>query len=320
MFTTSKSSETRQTNTANARKIDSTAAFALIGAILFWSIGPVFIKLLTSHIDHWTQNLLRYSAACLFWLPILIYAAVKKRIEPDLWRKAIYPAAANIVMQTFWAAAFYYIDPAFMDLLLKSSVIWIAAFSLFFFADERCLLKSKKFWLGLTMSLVGVLGVMLYKENFAVTKNLTGIILALSAAFMWAVYTLCVRIFFKNTDSRIAFSIVSIYTVAGLAPLALVFGRLSQCLTMGAAPWSYVLISGVTAIALSHVLYYVSIRRIGATIPALVLLATPFTILLASHLVLGESLNLLQILFGIVLLTGSALTIRARQNLRRPAQ
>jgi drug/metabolite transporter (DMT)-like permease len=319
MFTTSKSSETRQTNTANARKIDSTAAFALIGAILFWSIGPVFIKLLTSHIDHWTQNLLRYSAACLFWLPILIYAAVKKRIEPDLWRKAIYPAAANIVMQTFWAAAFYYIDPAFMDLLLKSSFIWIAAFSLFFFADERCLLKSKKFWLGLTMSLVGVLGVMFYKENFTVTKNLTGIIIALSAAFMWAVYTLCVRIIFKNTNSRIAFSIVSIYTVAGLAPLALIFGRLSRCLTMGAAPWSYVLISGVTAIALSHVLYYVSIRRIGATIPALVLLATPFTILLASHIVLGESLNLLQILFGIVLLTGSALTIRARQNLRQPS-
>ncbi|MHC4634716.1 MAG: EamA family transporter, partial [Planctomycetota bacterium] len=92
MLTTSKSPETRQTNTANARKIDPTATFALIGAILFWSIGPVFIKLLTSHIDHWTQNLLRYSAACLFWLPILIYAVMKKRVETNLWRKALYPA------------------------------------------------------------------------------------------------------------------------------------------------------------------------------------------------------------------------------------
>lgn len=317
MPTTSKSPEMPLINTADTRKIDSTAAFALFAAILFWSIGPVFIKLLTTHIDHWTQNLLRYSAACIFWLPILFAAVIKKRIEPALWRKAIYPAAANIVMQSFWAAAFYYIEPAFMDLLLKSSFIWIAAFSLIFFADERCLLKSKKFWLGLTMSLAGVLGVMFYKENFTVSKNFTGIILALSAAFMWAIYTICVRIFFKDTDSRIAFSIVSIYTVAGLAPLALVFGRLNQCLTMGAAPWSYVLISGVTAIALSHVLYYVSIRRIGATIPALVLLSTPFTILLASHIVLGESLNLPQALFGIVLLTGSALTICARQNLRQ---
>jgi drug/metabolite transporter (DMT)-like permease len=56
-------------------------------------------------------------------------------------------------------------------------------------------------------------------------------------------------------------------------------------------------------------------RRIGATIPALVILAQPFIVLTVSYIVFGESLNGLQLLFGLVLLAGSALAIWAQQHL-----
>ncbi len=304
-------------DTAKIRKFDITATFACLGTLSFWAVGPIFIKYLTGYVDSWTQNLLRYSVACLFWLPFLLFAIKRKRIETKVWRKAILPAAANIVMQSLWAGGFYYIGPAFMVLLTKSSIIWVAGFSFVLFADERTLVRSKRFWLGLALSAIGVVGVMYYKEDFAATKTITGIIIALACAFTWAIYTVSAKIAFKDTDSRSGFSVISIYTVAGLCVFALLFGSVEECVTMGAWQWACVVISGVTAIALGHVLYYAAIKRIGATIPALVILVQPFIVLAISNIIFGESLNAIQLLFGVVLLTGSALALWAQQHLRQ---
>ena len=167
-------------DTENTKKFDITATFACLGTLSFWTLGPIFITYLTGYVDSWTQNLLRYSVACLFWLPFLLFAIKKKRIETKIWRKAILPAAANIVMQCLWAGGFYYIGPAFMVLLTKTSIVWVAVFSFILFADERALVRSKRFWLGLVLSAIGVVGVMYYKEDFAATKTIIGIIIALS--------------------------------------------------------------------------------------------------------------------------------------------
>jgi drug/metabolite transporter (DMT)-like permease len=301
----------------NARKIDIVATFACIGTLFCWSIGPIFIKYLTGYVDSWTQNLLRYLVACLFWLPFLTFATKKQQIKTRLWRKAILPAVANVTMQSLWAAGFYYVGAAFMVLISKSSIIWIAGFSLIFFADERGLVKSKRFWLGLMLSVAGVIGVIYYKEDFAASGTVTGIIIAIVCAFMWAVYTLSVRVTFRDTNSRIGFSIVCIYTMVGLFVPAIIFGRIGQCVKMGAWPWVIIVISAVTSIALGHVLYYAAVKRIGATIPTLVILAQPFTVLAISNITFGEILNRFQLLFGLVLLAGSALAIWAQQHLKR---
>ena len=301
---------------SSIKKVDISATFACVGALSFWSLGPIFIKYLTGYLDSWTQNLLRYSVACLFWLPFLLLSIKARSLDTRVWRRAFVPAAANVVMQSLWAAAFYYIGPAFMVLLTKTNIIWIAGFSLIFFADERALVKSKRFWIGLTLSVTGLVGVMYYEVNLAEVRTMTGIVIAQAAAFMWGVYTVSVRIAFRDIDSRSGFSVISIYTVAGLGVSALLFGKVETASQMGAWQWACVVISGVTAIALAHTLYYAALRRIGATIPALVILAQPFIVLAISYVVFAESLNIFQLLSGVVLLAGSALAIWAQQHLK----
>ena len=129
------------------------------------------------------------------------------------------------------------------------------------------------------------------------------------------VYTICAKVAFRNVDSRSGFSVVSIYTVAGLFILALSFGRVAACTQMGPRPWIYVAVSGVLSIALSHVLYYFAIKRIGATIPSLVLLLQPVIVLAISSVVFDERLNTHQWIFGAVLLAGSALAVLAQRRL-----
>src|SRR4030042_7075728 len=144
----------------NIRKIDAAATLECIGALLCWSLGPIFVKYLTGYVDSWTQNAVRYAVSCLFWLPFLIYSIKRKSFETATWRRAIVPGAANVIMQSLYGAAFYYIGPAFLILLSNTSVIWVAGFSLIFFADERALSRSKRFWSGMGLSILGAGGVL----------------------------------------------------------------------------------------------------------------------------------------------------------------
>lgn len=298
------------------RKFNIHATLATISALLLWSLGPIFVKFLTNYLDMWTQNLLRYSAACIFWLPFLVFSIRSKKLDPSVWRKAIVPSISNIILQSLWAGAFYYLDPAFVVLLVKSSVIWIVGFSMVFFVEERVLLKSKLFWTGMLFSVVGVIGVLCFKQGFATEKTLTGILIALLMAFFWGVYIISAKIAFKDIDSRNSFSVVTIYTVAGFCILTSLFGNPAACLEMPAWPWVCIIISAILCIAIAHVLYYSAMKRIGATIPALILLAQPFLVLAISSVLFDESLNSLQWIFGIVLLAGCALAIWSQKNLR----
>jgi drug/metabolite transporter (DMT)-like permease len=303
-------------NTQNYRKFDVPATLACTGVILCWSLGPIFIKLLTKYTDVWIQNLLRYAVSCLFWLPFLLSARKKGLIDKCIWRRALLPACANVIMQSCWAGAFYFIDPTFMNLIIKTTVIWIAVFSLILFPEERPLLKSIRFWAGAALSTAGVLGVIIFCEKgFTSKTTLLGIIITLSAAIMWGVYTVSVKIAFKNIDSRYGFSVISIYTVAGLAVLAIVFGDIKDCTALGLKPWMYIIVSSLLSIAFSHVLYYFAIKRVGAIIPALSLLVVPFIVFLLSSRIFGESLTILQWVSGVALLAGSTFAIWSQKHL-----
>jgi drug/metabolite transporter (DMT)-like permease len=299
------------------KKVDITATLETIGTLFFWTLAPLFITYFTEYLDSFTQNFLRYLVSCLLLFPYLIYSIRKNQFDKSIWLKAIVPAIANLAMQSLYAAAFYYISPAFLILLLKSSIIWTALFSLIFLLDERPLAKSKRFWLGMFLSIAGVIGVMYFKHDFAAVKTRTGIFLALGASLAFAAYAVSASIFFKKHDSCQAFAVTSIYTTLGFAVLVFLFGNIKGSFTLNGLQWVYVVISSIIGIALGHPFYYAAMKRIGATIPSLILLAQPFLVLAFSRFIFGETMNLPQFLFGMTLLSGSALAIWAQEHLHK---
>jgi drug/metabolite transporter (DMT)-like permease len=228
----------------------------------------------------------------------------------------VLPALPNVLMQSTWAAAFYYIDPAFLVLLSNTSILWIAAFSLIFFAEERPLIKSRRFWSAMILSMAGLVGVVYFKEDFSTRGRVMGIILALTGGFAWGVYTICAKVAFRDIDVREGFAVMSLYTTIVLWIFTMVFGRPVGALEIGYQPWLAVIISAIMGISLAHVLYYWAIKRIGATIPMLVVLAQPFLVFLVSRVIFGESLNILQLICGLVLLSGAAIAVWAQEHLK----
>jgi drug/metabolite transporter (DMT)-like permease len=125
-----------------------------------------------------------------------------------------------------------------------------------------------------------------------------------------------VKVSLHDIDSRCGFAVISLYTVAGLWVGAWAFGAPQESANLGLRAWIAVVFSAVVAIALAHVFYYAAVRRIGATIPVLVILAQPFVVFSISSVVFHERLSGLQLLSGLVLLVGSGLSVWAQQHLR----
>ncbi len=294
------------------------AILSCIGTLICWSSAPLFIKYLTGYLDLWTQNVLRYAAASLFWLPFLLYQIKAGRLPKAVWKRALLPFIPNIIMQNLWAAAFYYINPGFASLLSMTGFLWVIILSIIIFAEERKLLGNRLFRLSILLSVVGLAGVMLFHPAFMQSYTKIGITIVLLYGLIWGFYGVAVKIAFRDIDSRTGFSVVSIYTVAGLFVLILFRGRPAESLQMPTAGWVATIVSGIVGIALGHVLYYTSIRRIGSTVPSLVQLAQPFVVGIISYFVFSEALNPMQWVFGIVLVAGSALAISAEKNLSPP--
>ncbi|MBL7215406.1 MAG: DMT family transporter [Phycisphaerae bacterium] len=303
--------------TTHKHRIDLIASLCCLGFIGCWTVGSLQIEYLTTKVDVWTQNFGRYSVACLFWMPFLFRQIHQKRLPVKLWAAAIPVACANMVMQVCWGGSFYHAEPGFITLLNKTAVIWVAGFSLIFFADERGLLKSVYFWIGLFCSITGVVGVIAFQEKLSLRTSFWGAFFPIASSIAWAVYTLLAKVMFKNTDSRINFSVITLYMVAGLGTLAFLFGKPAQLLDMNAKGWFNLITSGISAIALAHVFYYIAIQRIGATIPAMTLLSTPLFTIVTSRLIFHEMLTRSQLAFGAILITGAAAAILAQRDLQK---
>jgi drug/metabolite transporter (DMT)-like permease len=299
------------------RGLDVVGSLAVAGTAVTFIAVPVIIRYLTGHLDTWTQNAFRYLVAFVIWTPFLLFRIRRGRVENSVWKKALIPTVLNILQQILYTTAFYYIEPALMSLLVKTSLIWIMVFALLLFPDERCLLRSRLFWAGLPLCVAGVIGVMVFKEGFAVKGTVVGILLTLACGLSWGAYTVSVRHFFRDVESRTGFAVIAVYTTVGLLVLALIFGEPLQGLHIPPGAWAAVVGSGLLGIAFGHVFYYVAIKRIGATISALFMLITPLGVYAVTSHLFGETLGVKQWIAGLVLLLGAALVLWSQRSLGR---
>ena len=291
---------------------------AAIAAVSCWSIGPVCIRYLTGPLDVWSQNSLRYGAAVVFWLPFLALSLHGGHVDRRVWKRALLPAAVNVLMQSCWAGSLYYLEPGLMSLVNKLSILWVVTLSMVLFAEERPMLRSKRLLFGMAMCVVGVVGVIVSKSGSSIGSPLLwGVSLGVMASLAWAVYTVSARIAYRDIDARTAFAVTSLYTTFGLVGLAIALGKPAACLAMNVKEWSALIGSGVLCIAVAHVLFYVAIKKIGATIPSMIVLTSPFGVLAMSWVWFGETLTRWQWFFGLVLVAGAALATLAQTHLHR---
>ena len=146
------------------------------------------------------------------------------------------------------------------------------------------------------------------------------ILLSVLSGFLFAAYAIAVRKYMNGINSVVAFAVISQYTAAAMIVLMLVYGDQygATTLDMSGNQIMWLLISAVIGIALGHVLYYMSIARLGVAVSSGVLQLHPFAVAVASFFIFNETLSTPQWVSGTIAVGGAALMLTVQQGLARP--
>jgi drug/metabolite transporter (DMT)-like permease len=200
-----------------------------------------------------------------------------------------------------------------MGFLGKSTVIWSVTGSFIIFSDERPLLRSKRFWSGLLIAVTGFTGLSLGGEGIPRGGTLFGIVLVMIACIFMSGYMLSVRYYFKNTNSRTAFSVIALYTSMGTLLTMMIFGEPLAFTGLPLKINALIILSGIIGIGLAHVLYYAAQKVLGSAIASSSTLFSAFYTAILSYIIFDEKLTMLQWVSGL-LITAGGLMLLAAQN------
>ena len=295
--------------------------FTIVITLAGWTVTPLFIEHFTDAIDPWTSNGWRYSFAALCWLPLLIVLKARGKLPEGLWKAAAIPAAINSVAQIAFTMSFYKIDPALVAFGLRSQMVFTALGAFLLFPAERALIRSPIFQVGL----VGVIGgtgwtllgrALAQTDTAAEAVSVVGGVLALAAGAGFACYALAVRKCMNHLGSMVSFAAIS--QITAVVQLILMFALAERygATAMDLAPKQFglLLLSAVIGIALGHVFYYISIKRLGVTVSTGVIQLQPFTVAALSYWYFREQLALDQWITGTVAVLGAVMMLLAQQR------
>lgn len=291
------------------------ATFSLLTSILMWATIPLFMRSFIHELDGWTANGSRYGIAAFFWIvPLAIF--IKRGIVPRrLYYSAIVPSLINIIAQTFWSFTVYYMEPGMVMFLSRLSLVFTILASFTLFPDELALIRSQYFWYGLLLLVIGFVGM---NENIGLFQSRAswiGLLIVLGNSFFLGMYGVSVRYTMRGIPPWISFSIICMYTAAGLFVLMALFGTMRDLTVMQPHRIGILILSSIMGIAFAHVTYYYAIEHLGASISAGCQLSLPFLTIIGSNYLFGETFTVRQWMFGLALLGGAALLLMAQRHL-----
>jgi len=289
-----------------------------------WTVTPLFIEYFTADIDIWTSNGWRYSFAALCWLPLLVGLKLRGKMPAGLWKAALVPALINSAAQVAFTMSFYEIDPALVAFGLRSQMVFTALGAFLLFPAERALIRSPVFIAGLLAVIVRtgwtLLGKALAQTDSALeTVSVFGGVLALAAGAGFACYALAVRKCMNHLGSMVSFAAISQITAGAQLVLMFIFAERhgAGALDLPAPKFGLLLLSAVIGIALGHVFYYISIKRLGVTVSTGVIQLQPFTVAALSYWYFSEQLSTDQWITGTVAVLGAVAMLVAQQRILR---
>ncbi len=296
-----------------------TAIGAIVLTLLGWTSIPLFLRYFATHteLDAWTANGWRYGISALIWAPVLVLGLFRGTLPKGLWRLALWPSLFNIAAQVCFALAPYYIDPGLMTFSLRVQIVFVAVGAAMLFPMERRVIGSRFFLTGLVMVLAGTLATVAAKPGGLGGGSGLGIFISILSGVLYAGYALCVRRFMVGISPLVAFAAVSQYTAIGLVALMLAVGagRGGAFFALGAPVQWLVVLSAIIGIGIGHTLYFYCISKLGVAVSSGVVQLQPITVSLASLIIFGERLTVLQWCTGMLAISGAVVMLIAQHRI-----
>jgi len=282
---------------------------ALVLGLICWSTVPVFISYLNANMGNFSQNLYRYIAACaLLWGLTLVlfrrHLSFGRQLLPLLG-----PMAIICCHQLLWVESIRLTTPTTASLLTQFQVVIVGLLAWIFFVEERATIISPRFLGGALLALAGVAGFILTSGG-SLSGNAPGQLLVLLTAAVWAVYTVVSKAAIRGLHPVVAFTWVCTGVLVFFIIATPIFGAPAQVLHVPLSVQIVLVVSGMVGIALAHLFFYTALSHLSAAVCGSSILVIPLlTGLWAFLFYPHETLQPLQVLFGVILLLGAGIAI-----------
>ena len=291
--------------------------FAALICVLSWTTSPLFVKHFSTIVDPWTSNGWRYIPAAVVCLPFTVWSIRRGQMPLSVWRLAAIPALANSVAASCFTSALYCdIAPAFSILCMRLQVVFAALAALFFFVEERAIVKSRGFLIGMALVILGTIVTVVFGGGREEETRLIGVAMLIACASLFGVYGALARRFLRGVPPLVVFAAVVQWTALFMLLGMLFLGERQGLTPLDSGVCWLLILSGLIGVAVGHGLYFVSISHLGVAITHGVIELQPFAVAVVSYWFFGEVLTGWQWAGGVAAVVGVLLMLSARRRLR----
>ncbi|MFZ2054991.1 MAG: DMT family transporter [Candidatus Aminicenantales bacterium] len=293
-------------NNENSSRLGASDLFMLL-AVVLWAANFSVVKIALREFTPGSFNGPRLTIASLL---LLVYLRRKEGrlslAKSDLWKVVVLGIVGNTFYQFLFINGIHRTSASTTSLVMTMTPIFIALLSAFFIRERIHWVG----WAGILMSFFG-LSLVLFGDlpKFSLgDEGLKGNLMILAGNLFWAVYTVFSKPLLNRMSplrlTTVTLSIGTLFylpmTIKDVASLS--WGSLST------QSWAALLFSAVFAIAVSYVIWYSSVKRVGNTKTGIYGNITPVFTIFFAYLFLGESIGLVQVIGTLIIVLGFSLT------------
>lgn len=291
---------------------ESRARLAIGGVVLIWGANFAVIKTALVDLHPLAFNALRFPLAS---LALLAFWRRSGRSLPfdrgDTWTLVGLGILGHVAYQPLFIFGLDHTLAGNSSLLLATVPVWVALLSVVL-GHERLPART---WAGIAVSVVGI-GFVVKGGSAAVgfgRSTLTGDLLTLAAAIVWASYTVLSTPMVRRHGALPVTAVTLWIGTAGLVALGVPWLAGTSWGAIRPASWAGVGYAGVLGLGVAYLLWYTSVRHVGSSRTAIWSNFVPVVALLIAWPALGERPTALQLVGAVAILGGVTLARRAKQ-------
>jgi len=290
----------------NQESFGKTDLFMLL-TTLIWAINFIFIKIALHEFSPLAFNGLRMAFASIILVLVLFFAKQGIRVpKKDIWKLVVLGIIGNTVYQILFIHG--------INLTTASNTSIIMAMTPASVALLSSLFKHEKIhwaaWFGIALSFVGFYLVITKQPGTFVFswKNLRGDMMIFCGNLVWAVYTVFSKPLLDRITplkwSSLTLAVGTLFYIPFCVPA---FAR-QDFSRISFKAWAILAFSGIFALAVSYVVWYSSVKRVGNSKTVIYGNIVPIFTVIFAYIFIAERIGLWQAVGALIILIGVYLT------------
>ena len=290
----------------NQESFGKTDLFMLL-TTLIWAINFIFIKIALHEFSPLAFNGLRMAFASIILVLVLFFAKQGIRVpKMDIWKLVVLGIIGNTVYQILFIHG--------INLTTASNTSIIMAMTPASVALLSSLFKHEKIhwaaWFGIALSFVGFYLVITKQPGTFVFswKNLRGDMMIFCGNLVWAVYTVFSKPLLDRITplkwSSLTLAVGTLFYIPFCVPA---FAR-QDFSRISFKAWAILAFSGIFALAVSYVVWYSSVKRVGNSKTVIYGNIVPIFTIIFAYIFIAERIGLWQAVGALIILIGVYLT------------